>query len=64
MALDGLGGRAGGSRERADGRPAGAPAEVLFESDGSTFALYPRPSPPKTDHTALYWDVPDIRAGH
>ncbi len=36
--------------------------EVLFESDGSTFALYPRPSPPKTDHTALSWDVPDIRA--
>jgi catechol 2,3-dioxygenase-like lactoylglutathione lyase family enzyme len=35
--------------------------EVLFESDGGTFALYPRQSPPKSDHTALTWEVPDIR---
>jgi catechol 2,3-dioxygenase-like lactoylglutathione lyase family enzyme len=36
--------------------------EVLFESEGATFALYPRPTPPVSDHTALTWEVPDVRA--
>ncbi|HEY6004697.1 MAG TPA: VOC family protein [Anaeromyxobacter sp.] len=34
--------------------------EVLFETGGATFALYPRATPPLTDHTSLTWDVPDI----
>jgi catechol 2,3-dioxygenase-like lactoylglutathione lyase family enzyme len=34
--------------------------EVLFQSDGGEFALYPRPTPPQSDHTALSWDVPDV----
>src|SRR6266508_166517 len=36
--------------------------EILFESDGGTFALYPRPTPPKSDHTQLTFDVGDIGA--
>ncbi len=36
--------------------------EILFESNGGTFALYPRQTPPKSDHTALTWDVTDIGA--
>ncbi len=36
--------------------------EVLFESDGLEFALYPRPTPPKSDHTQLTWEVSDVRA--
>jgi catechol 2,3-dioxygenase-like lactoylglutathione lyase family enzyme len=36
--------------------------EVLFESDGGTFALYPRATPPKSDHTALSWEVADVEA--
>ena len=42
-----------------DALPSG---EVLFESDGGTFALYPRPTPPRSDHTQLTWEVPDLRA--
>jgi catechol 2,3-dioxygenase-like lactoylglutathione lyase family enzyme len=36
--------------------------EVVFEADGGTFALYPRQSPPRSDHTALTWEVPDVSA--
>jgi len=37
--------------------------DVLFEEpDGSSFSLYQRPTPPKSDHTQLTWEVPDVRA--
>jgi catechol 2,3-dioxygenase-like lactoylglutathione lyase family enzyme len=36
--------------------------EVLFESNGGTFALYPRESPPHSDHTQLTWEVQDVGA--
>ncbi len=37
--------------------------DVLFEEpDGSTFSLYQRPTPPKSDHTQLTWEVPDVSA--
>ena len=34
--------------------------EVLYETDGSTLALYPRAEPPKSDHTAISFTVPNI----
>ncbi len=34
--------------------------EVVYESDGGMFALYPRPTPPKADHTALTFEVSSI----
>jgi catechol 2,3-dioxygenase-like lactoylglutathione lyase family enzyme len=34
--------------------------EVVFETDGGTFALYPREKPPLSDHTALSWEVDDV----
>jgi catechol 2,3-dioxygenase-like lactoylglutathione lyase family enzyme len=36
--------------------------DVLFQGDGGEFALYPRETPPKSDHTAMSWEVPDVRA--
>lgn len=36
--------------------------EVLFDSEGTEFALYPREKPVVSDRTALTWDVPDIVA--
>lgn len=33
---------------------------VLFRSDGGEFALYPRATPPRSDHTALSWEVADV----
>jgi catechol 2,3-dioxygenase-like lactoylglutathione lyase family enzyme len=36
--------------------------QVIFQTDGGTFALYPRESPPRSDHTQLTFEVPDIRA--
>ncbi len=35
--------------------------EVLFGSDGGEFALYPRATAPKSDHTALTWEVPSVQ---
>ncbi len=34
--------------------------ETVYETDGSTLALYPRAEPPKSDHTALSFEVDDI----
>ena len=34
--------------------------EILYETDGSTLALYPRAEPPKADHTAISFTVPNI----
>ncbi len=34
--------------------------EILYETDGSTLALYPRSEPPKSDHTQLSFEVDDI----
>lgn len=36
--------------------------ETIFESNGGTFALYPREKPPVSDHTALSWEVSDLGA--
>jgi catechol 2,3-dioxygenase-like lactoylglutathione lyase family enzyme len=36
--------------------------EVIYETDGSTLALYPRSTPPKSDHTELSFEVTDIEA--
>jgi catechol 2,3-dioxygenase-like lactoylglutathione lyase family enzyme len=36
--------------------------EVIYETDGSTVAIYPRPEPPKSDHTELSFEVRDIEA--
>jgi catechol 2,3-dioxygenase-like lactoylglutathione lyase family enzyme len=40
----------------------GTEGEVLFEGEGGEFELYPRPTPPKSDHTAMSWEVDDVRA--
>jgi len=37
-----------------------ANGEVVYETDGSTVAIYPRPTPPKADHTELSFEVKDI----
>ncbi len=34
--------------------------EIRYETDGSTLALYPRAEPPKSDHTAISFEVDDI----
>ena len=34
--------------------------EIEYETDGSTLAIYPRAEPPKSDHTALSFEVDDI----
>ncbi len=34
--------------------------DVLFAAGGAEFALYPRPTPPQSDHTALSWEVPSV----
>jgi catechol 2,3-dioxygenase-like lactoylglutathione lyase family enzyme len=34
--------------------------QVVYETDGSTLALYQRAEPPKSDHTAIGFDVEDI----
>jgi catechol 2,3-dioxygenase-like lactoylglutathione lyase family enzyme len=34
--------------------------EIVYETDGSTLAIYPRAEPPKSDHTALSFEVDDI----
>jgi catechol 2,3-dioxygenase-like lactoylglutathione lyase family enzyme len=34
--------------------------EIRYETDGSTLALYPRAAPPKSDHTAVSFEVEDI----
>lgn len=39
-----------------------ANGEALYESAGATFALYPRGSPTRADHTALSFEVPDLDA--
>jgi catechol 2,3-dioxygenase-like lactoylglutathione lyase family enzyme len=39
-----------------------ANGDVVYESNGGTFALYPREAPPHSDHTQLTWEVPDIVA--
>ncbi|WP_242345440.1 VOC family protein [Anaeromyxobacter terrae] len=36
--------------------------DVLYQLEGAEFALYPRETPPQSDHTAMSWDVPDVRA--
>jgi catechol 2,3-dioxygenase-like lactoylglutathione lyase family enzyme len=36
--------------------------EILYETDGSSLAIFPRPSPPKSDHTELSFWVKDIEA--
>ncbi len=36
--------------------------DVLYQLEGAEFALYPRATPPQSDHTAMSWDVPDVRA--
>ena len=35
--------------------------DVLFQGEGGEFELYPRETPPKSDHTAMTWEVPDVR---
>jgi len=37
-----------------------ATGEIRYETDGSTLALYPRAEPPKSDHTAISFEVDDI----
>jgi catechol 2,3-dioxygenase-like lactoylglutathione lyase family enzyme len=34
--------------------------ETLFEVAGERFALYPRPTPTRADHTALSFEVDDL----
>ena len=34
--------------------------ETMYETDGSTLALYPRAEPPRSDHTALSYEVDDV----
>ena len=36
--------------------------EILYETEGSTLALYPRAEPPKSDHTQLSFEVEDIES--
>lgn len=36
--------------------------ETIYETDGSTLALYPRAEPPKSDHTAMSFEVDDIES--
>lgn len=40
-------------------RPSG---ETRYEAGGTSFALYPRATPTRADHTALTWEVSDIAA--
>ncbi len=34
--------------------------EIRYETDGSTLAIYSRAEPPKSDHTAISFEVDDI----
>jgi catechol 2,3-dioxygenase-like lactoylglutathione lyase family enzyme len=34
--------------------------EILYETDGSTLALYPRPEPARSEHTQVSFEVEDI----
>jgi catechol 2,3-dioxygenase-like lactoylglutathione lyase family enzyme len=34
--------------------------DVLYETSGASLALYPRAEPPKSDHTALSFEVDDV----
>jgi catechol 2,3-dioxygenase-like lactoylglutathione lyase family enzyme len=36
--------------------------DVLFQGESGEFELYPRETPPQSDHTAMSWEVPDVRA--
>jgi catechol 2,3-dioxygenase-like lactoylglutathione lyase family enzyme len=36
--------------------------EVIYETDGSSVAIYPRSTPPKSDHTELSFEVRDLEA--
>lgn len=36
--------------------------EARYESGGLSFALYPRPTPTRADHTALSFEVEDLAA--
>jgi catechol 2,3-dioxygenase-like lactoylglutathione lyase family enzyme len=44
---------------RADVRPNG---EARFQAGGARFALYPRTTPTRADHTALSFEVADLSA--
>lgn len=44
---------------KGDARPNG---ETVYETGGGRFALYPRQTPTKADHTALSFEVQDLGA--